>query len=79
MVSAEEGTRISWSGFAKRASMWEAVSERGDRARFLRGRLERGSAEVGMLSGMGSDILDAVCFIWRFVWRWNMSAWLPGS
>jgi hypothetical protein len=37
--------------------MCEAVSERGDRARFLRGRLERGSAEVGMLSGMGSDIL----------------------
>ena len=25
--------------------------------RFFRGRLERGSADVGMLSGMGSDIL----------------------
>lgn len=28
----------------------------GVRARRLRGRLERGSAEVGMDSGMGSDI-----------------------
>lgn len=53
----EEGRRISWSGFEKRAEMWEAVSERGERARFLRGRLLRGSADVGILSGMGSDIV----------------------
>jgi hypothetical protein len=53
----EEGTRISWSGLAKRASSWAAVWERGERARFLVGRLERGSAEVGIDSGMGSDIV----------------------
>jgi hypothetical protein len=28
------------------------------RARFLVGRLERGSAEVGMDSGIGSDMVD---------------------
>lgn len=33
-----------------------AMDEAGPRAR-LRGRWERGSAEVGMLSGTGSDIL----------------------
>jgi hypothetical protein len=61
----EEGRRISWSGLEKRAEMWEAVSERGDRARFLSGRLERGSAEVGMLSGMGSDIeVSCDCMRW---------------
>jgi len=30
---------------------------KGERARFLTGRLDRGSAEVGMDSGIGSDIL----------------------
>jgi len=34
----------------------------GVRARFFKGRLERGSAEVGMLSGMGSDILGEGSF-----------------
>jgi hypothetical protein len=53
----EEGLGMIWSGLAKRASTWEAVWERGERARFFRGRLKRGSAEVGMLSGMGSDIV----------------------
>ncbi len=56
----EVGRRISWSGLAKSASSCDAVWERGLRARFLVGRLERGSAEVGMLSGMGSDIVSAV-------------------
>jgi hypothetical protein len=49
--------RISWSGLANRASSCEAVWDLGERARFLVGRLERGSAEVGIDSGMGSDIL----------------------
>lgn len=34
------------------------MRERGERARFLRGRLERGSAEVGIDSGICSDILE---------------------
>lgn len=37
--------------------MWEDWAEMGVRARFLVGRLERGSAEVGMDSGMFSDML----------------------
>ncbi len=47
------------SGLEKRASICDAVCEWGEvcRARF-RGRLERGSADVGMLSGMGSDIVS---------------------
>ena len=65
VVNAEEdeedcGTRISWSGFLKRASSCRAVWERGERARFLIGRLDRGSAEVGMLSGMRSDMFGSV-------------------
>jgi hypothetical protein len=56
-----EGRRISWSGFAKRASSCAAVWDLGERARFFVGRLERGSAEVGMLSGMGSDIVMVLC------------------
>lgn len=48
---------MSRSGFAKRASTWEACAVRGVRARFLVGRLERGSAEVGMDSGIGSDMV----------------------
>jgi hypothetical protein len=52
-----DGMRISWSGLANRASSCAAVWDFGERARFLVGRLERGSAEVGIDSGMGSDIL----------------------
>jgi hypothetical protein len=58
--AGEGGRRISWSGFLKRASSWAAVWERGERARFLRGRLERGSAEVGMLSGICSDMVEVL-------------------
>jgi len=47
------------SGFAKRASTDEACSPRGVRARFFVGRFERGSADVGIDSGMGSDIVAA--------------------
>ena len=47
-----------WSGFANKASKEAACEEMGvSRARFLRGRLERGSEEVGIDSGIGSDIL----------------------
>lgn len=54
---------MSRSGLAKRASTWEACCVTWVRARRLRGRLERGSAEVGMDSGMGSDIF---CWMdWR--------------
>lgn len=56
----EGGRRISWSGFAKSAERVAAWDEDGVRARFLRGRLERGSAEVGMLSGIGSDMVTVV-------------------
>lgn len=53
----DEGMGVSRSIFAKRASTCEACCVTGVRARRLSGRLERGSAEVGMDSGMGSDIL----------------------
>lgn len=49
---------MEMSGLAKRASSWVAWAEVGVRARRLRGRRERGSADVGMDSGMGSDILE---------------------
>lgn len=52
----EEGMRISWSGLENSAVIWEAVWERGERARFLRGRFDRGSAEVGIDSGICSDM-----------------------
>jgi len=55
-----DGMRISWSGLANRASSCAAVWDLGERARFLVGRLERGSAEVGIDSGMGSDILTVL-------------------
>ena len=51
---------MSRSGLANKASTCEAWAVRGVRARFLVGRLERGSAEVGMDSGMGSDMLVEV-------------------
>jgi hypothetical protein len=57
-----DGIRISWSGLAKRASSCAAVWDLGERARFLVGRLERGSADVGMLSGICSDIVQV---LWR--------------
>ena len=41
------------------------VEEAGPRAR-LRGRCERGSADVGMLSGIGSDMVD--CSPWVELW-----------
>lgn len=56
MRAEDEGTLISWSGFANKASREAACEETGVRARFLRGRLERGSEEVGIDSGIGSDI-----------------------
>jgi len=69
-----EGILISWSGLAKRASSCAAVCDLGERARFLVGRLERGSAEVGMLSGMASDIVMVLwivcvglCFVNQYV------------
>lgn len=51
------GMRMSWSGRAKRASTEAAWEERGVRARFLVARWERGSAEVGMDSGPGADMV----------------------
>ena len=52
-----EGMLITWSGLEKSAEMEDAASERGVRARFLVGRLFRGSNDVGMDSGIGSDIV----------------------
>ena len=48
---------MSRSGFANRASTCEAWASRVVRRRFLVGRFERGSAEVGIDSGIGSDIV----------------------
>lgn len=48
---------MSRSGLAKRASTLEACCERGVRARFLVGRLEWRSEDVGIDSGMGSDMV----------------------
>lgn len=62
--------RISWSGRAKRLSIWEACWEIGPAwappVRFLlAGRLvvRRGSAERGMDSGPGADILPVVVVV----------------
>lgn len=49
-----------WSGRAKRASTEADWAETGVRARFLVGRWERGSAEVGIDSGPSPDILGEV-------------------
>lgn len=54
---------ISRSGLAKRASTWADCWEVGVRARFFVGRWERRSEEVGMDSGMGSDIFGVVDWI----------------
>jgi hypothetical protein len=48
------------AGRAKSASTEVACAETGVRARFLTGRWERRSAEVGIESGPGSDILESV-------------------
>jgi hypothetical protein len=47
---------MTWSGLENRAEIELAASDRGVRARFLVGRLLRGSKDVGMDSGIGSDI-----------------------
>lgn len=49
--------RMSWSGRAKRVSSSFACVERGVSARRLVGRFDRGSADVGMLSGPSPDIV----------------------
>lgn len=64
MVGAEDGSGMFWSGFANNASKEAAWEETGVRARFFRGRLERGSEEVGIDSGIGSDIS---MFAWGFL------------
>lgn len=50
--------RISWSGRLRRVSSWAFCAEVGERARFLVGRRERGSAETGIDSGPVPDILE---------------------
>lgn len=62
VVDIEEGRKVTASGLAKRASSWEACAEVGVRARRLSGRWERGSKDVGIDSGMGSD-MRAVVFV----------------
>ena len=56
-MEVEEGREISRSGLAKRASTCADCCVVGVRARFLVGRWERRSEEVGMDSGIGSDML----------------------
>ena len=48
---------IGLEGSDIRELISDAVWEVGVRARRLRGRLERGSAEVGIEAGVGSDIV----------------------
>lgn len=55
--------RISWSGRAKSVSRCEACAETGVRARFLVGRFERGSADMGMDSGPVPDMV-VVLAVW---------------
>jgi hypothetical protein len=50
-----------WSGLAKSAVNEAACDEVGDRARFLVGRWDRGSADVGIDSGPGADISSGRC------------------
>lgn len=60
----DEGMEISRSGLAKSASTCaDCWSDGVWRARFLVGRWERRSAEVGMDSGIGSDmfVLRLLC------------------
>lgn len=52
--------RISWSGRLSKVSSWAFCAEVGERARFLVGRRERGSAETGMDSGPVPDIVTVV-------------------
>jgi hypothetical protein len=68
---AEVGKSMSRSGFANSASTVCACASRDVRARFFVGRLERGSADVGIDSGIGSDIVVVVD-------RLRRSARLPG-
>lgn len=59
---------ISRSGCEKRdASDW-ACAEVGVSARRLVGRLERGSCEVGIDSGIGSDMILLVTDAGRIAW-----------
>ena len=66
-VRVDVGSLISVSGFAKSAVSWEACWETGVKARFLRGRLERRSADVGMASGMGSDMVVRLMGVWPVI------------
>jgi len=74
------GSLISWVGLAKReerVAAWREVGEVGvGTLRFLRGRWERRSCEVGMDSGPGADIVGGWVvggWFWRCfideVWR----------
>lgn len=65
---ATEGIRISWSGFANSWSTVRACADTGVRARFLVGRFERGSADVGMLSGPSPDMVGVVGVLGGFGW-----------
>lgn len=62
LVREEAGRGMSREGLAKRASTSEERGVRG-RARFLIGRRERGSEDVGMDSGIGSDIVAVVVVV----------------
>lgn len=65
------GSTISRSGLAKRELTEAAWEETGERARRFVGRFERRSWEVGIDSGIGSDIcvwkVSGVLFRWSFV------------
>lgn len=60
LTAADDGRGMFWSGLAKRAVSEAAWEDVGDRTRFLVARRERGSADVGIDSGPGADILGRV-------------------
>ena len=62
---------ISRSGFAKRAVRVAAWADAGERALRFAGRRERRSKEVGIDSGIGSDMFVGVIRGKRFVWLWR--------
>lgn len=57
-IAVSDGKGMLISGFANSASTDAACAVVEFKARRFKGRLERGSADVGMDSGIGSDMLE---------------------
>lgn len=68
------GRAISRDGFENRVAREAAWAFVGVRARRLVGRLERGSWEVGIDSGIGSDIVEIDGMVGKLVF-WCLESW----